>query len=332
NQKLTIFNSAADSALEFSSAAGPDYKWTMGLDYTDGSFRIASSSALGANDRFVIDGSGNVGIGTTGPGQKLDVAGNAVFSGGYVYGSSLTQGYIEINSSGIQVYNAEGTGGNPLRIGSGYAAPGIYRGGDITLRSEGGNIVLNPEGTGVPGNVGIGTTTPGSKLSVSGGVSVGQNYGVAAPSNGMIIEGNVGIGTTSPWGKLSVYSADNASIPQFVVASSSATSLVVDKHGRVGIGKLSPENGLDVAGGSIAVRSGNSIILYNPADNGYVSLFLDASNNVNANYDWKFTGTGNHTIAGNVGIGNTSPNEKLNVQGTIAGQILQATSTTATIW
>ncbi len=46
-------------------------------------------------------------------------------------------------------------------------------------------------------NVGIGTATPASKLSVSGNLSVGAGYvGTAAPTNGVIIEGRVGIGTT----------------------------------------------------------------------------------------------------------------------------------------
>ncbi|TSC94215.1 MAG: Uncharacterized protein CEN87_566, partial [Parcubacteria group bacterium Licking1014_1] len=49
----------------------------------------------------------------------------------------------------------------------------------------------------ISGNVGIGEVAPGSKLSVSGGATVGASYDTtAAPSNGMIIEGNVGIGTT----------------------------------------------------------------------------------------------------------------------------------------
>ena len=75
NSKLTVFNNADDSAIEFSSASGSTYKWTMGLDYSDaGKFKIASSTALGTLDRFVIDGNGYVGIGTSTPARRLDVA------------------------------------------------------------------------------------------------------------------------------------------------------------------------------------------------------------------------------------------------------------------
>lgn len=48
-------------------------------------------------------------------------------------------------------------------------------------------------------NVGIGETTPASKLSVKGGLSVGNGYStIAAPTDGAIIKGQVGIGTASP--------------------------------------------------------------------------------------------------------------------------------------
>jgi hypothetical protein len=47
--------------------------------------------------------------------------------------------------------------------------------------------------------VGIGTIVPLSKIGVLGNASIGATYGaIAAPTSGLIIEGNVGIGTTTP--------------------------------------------------------------------------------------------------------------------------------------
>src|SRR3989344_8281848 len=61
NNKLDIY-STTKSAIGFSGASGDTYKWTMGMDVSNGGrFSIASSTALGTNDRFVIDGNGNAG-------------------------------------------------------------------------------------------------------------------------------------------------------------------------------------------------------------------------------------------------------------------------------
>src|SRR6185503_21165763 len=70
-----------------------------------------------------------------------------------------------------------------------------------------GSLVFQP----LAGNVGIATTTPLSKLSVSGNQSIGADYNIAAPTYGLIVEGNVGIGNTSPSYKLDVAGDINTS-------------------------------------------------------------------------------------------------------------------------
>ncbi|MDB5188133.1 MAG: cell wall surface anchor family protein, partial [Candidatus Kaiserbacteria bacterium] len=59
--------------------------------------------------------------------------------------------------------------------------------------------------------------------------------------------GKLGIGTTTPWAQLSVTATSNASFPQFVVASSTAVSFIVDQSGNVGIGTSSPSSLLTVS-------------------------------------------------------------------------------------
>jgi len=57
----------------------------------------------------------------------------------------------------------------------------------------------------ISGNkIGLGYANPVNKLSISGSVSIGASYNVAAPSNGLIVQGNVGIGTITPSAKLTI--------------------------------------------------------------------------------------------------------------------------------
>ncbi len=160
--------------------------------------------------------SGNLGIGTTAPGAKLDVNGNL----------RLTTGTLQIGNAANQTYNRIGTSATNRGMS---AANDVLISGKLEVDqaffpdsgiygSSGGLVVSFPNNNAwftnevwIDGKLGIGTTNPANKLSVIGGVNIGStSYNVTAPTNGMIVEGNVGIGTTNPTRALHVYKNSNS--------------------------------------------------------------------------------------------------------------------------
>ena len=85
NSKLNIGTFGGDADIAFSATSTSGYAtstWVMGIDRSDsGKFKIASSTALGNSDRFVIDGTGKIGIGTASPAKTFDVQGTARLGG-----------------------------------------------------------------------------------------------------------------------------------------------------------------------------------------------------------------------------------------------------------
>jgi len=95
------------------------------------------------------------------------------------------------------------TGSNNTILGANVTGLAAGLANNIIIADGQGNQRINVDAN---GNVGIGTTAPGSKLSVSGGGAIGSSYaGTAAPTDGLIIQGNVGIGTTNPSTRLTVF-------------------------------------------------------------------------------------------------------------------------------
>jgi hypothetical protein len=128
-----------------------------------------------SNDHIALMPSGNVGIGTTTPGCKLDVNGDAYISGclGIRAGSEIFfSGYGQIRSLDDSHRILFRRDENKLELRE---CGDILFSSGSTQGQETSRMVINGSG-----NVGIGTTAPVAKLQITGNVSIasaeGQNY------------------------------------------------------------------------------------------------------------------------------------------------------------
>jgi len=185
---------------------------------------------------------GNIGIGTATPGQLLSLNnGNILLAGTWTAGTTYSLiGYntdkrLEFNySNGTVIYD-----NNAFLVRTGGSSGGI------------GNLGLYQNATGY---VGIGTTNPGSLLTVSGGVGIGSGYNAfTAPTGGLIVQGNVGIGTSNP-GVNALQVTGNVVTSGF---TSNATNTVFNfdtltvpfvSATQIGIGTAAPNCSLDIRG------------------------------------------------------------------------------------
>jgi hypothetical protein len=112
--------------------------------YTTGSANVPA-------ERMRIDGSGNVGIGTTSPSTKLDVNGIGKFGASAYIGTNIAQGYYQDSANGA------------YRALSGATNPGYYF---QKYNGTATTMYVGLDGT-YAGKVGIGTTSPTYDLHIA---------------------------------------------------------------------------------------------------------------------------------------------------------------------
>ena len=281
-------------------------------------FRTGSNQGneTGLADRMTILPNGRVGIGTNAPATALDVSG-AIHLGGntnyYTFNAPASGGGLSWtmptgNGTSGQVLSTNGSGTlSWVSVGgaSSWANGGNSFGGTASIGTN-DNHAMNFETNATTamtisqgGNVGIGTTTPGSKLAVHGGdITLKSNAGesgkltiqtnsagyITGDDGAAILQSADVFNSTSGWyGSLILQSRSNGAARPilFVTGTTPSEKMRVSSTGNVGIGTPSPATALDVSG---AIRLGNNTNYYTlnaPASGGGLSWTLPTGNGSN---------------------------------------------------
>jgi ethanolamine utilization microcompartment shell protein EutS len=245
----------------------------------DGTYTYIADYGNGDSDKLQLHGSrgviftgGNVGIGTTTPTAKLDVAGNIAIPGGFIhYGN---RGQIG-NAKNFNPNNDH----NGLWI-EGKSAGIFMNENTLNLWSPGNTDILkvyDEDNFDNPlfvinggGNVGIGTTTPTAKLEVAGNIAIpggfihygnrgkiggAKNFNPNNDNNGLWIEGSTSkrdgesAGIFLNENTISLWSPGNGDILRIYDEDSFGNPLfVINGSGKVGIGTTNPSAKLEVVG------------------------------------------------------------------------------------
>jgi hypothetical protein len=274
--------------------------------YGDSAIRFLTNpvtNASSATEAMRITGSGNVGIGTTGPLTALDLrvpyAKTDTTRRDFLFASN------EVAPAGLRFSI---TGGASQAVREAHIQTTDW---GVT---NGGNLALQPYG----GNVGIGTTSP--TFSKGAGLHI---YGNTADEGGSTIR--LTDGGQSANGNFEIRSTRTGSVNRLEIGEASDTFMTFLSdagRGNVGIGTTSPGAKLDVYyGAGEYFRSDGHTTVISSGNTTPTAFTVNLTGTANLIADFQDNGTSVLAVqnGGNIGIGTTAPGAKLEIVNTSVG-------------
>lgn len=292
--------------------ANTTYLYGTGADMVIGNgtanqnLRFFTGGFTNANERLRIDGTGDVGINNLNPAEKLDVTGNVRFSGALMPGGAA--------GTAGQVLQSNGAGSAPTWVTSSNSSnTWIHGGNTLSATQKFGTISTHDLPI-------ITSNTERMRFFSTGGVAIGTtSLDATNPEELLVDAGNTSsINVISGKGSINNYLQLNIQNRSVGSAASSDIVATADNGNEsvnfvdLGINSSNYSNAgvLGGANNAYLYSTGNDFIIGNATSAKALRFFTGG------------TATGNERMridgSGNIGIGTTSPSDKLSVAGIIA--------------